>query len=132
MSPELRDPLGARLQEWLRSDDPVERAHAAWRLAQPDMLRRTEDGATPRAGPTPERWGVPPMAEENPSSVLTLPSSVLPLIPLTESLGLLRLVKLCRYRSTTSCGCSGARCGLRSAIVSHRDCLDCVRSYGTA
>ena len=55
-----------------------------------------------------------------------------PLIPLTESLELLRLVKLCRYRSTTGCGCSGARCGLRSAIVSHRDCLDCVRSYGAA
>ena len=55
-----------------------------------------------------------------------------PLIPLTESLELLRLVKLCRYRSTTGCGCSGARCGLQSAIVSHRDCLDCVRSYGAA
>jgi len=118
MSPELRDPLGARLQEWLCSGDPVERAHAAWRLNQPNTLWRTEDGGR--------------MAEENPSSVLTLPSSVLPLIPLTESLGLLRLVKLCRYRSTTGCGCSGARCGLRSAIVSHRDCLDCVRSYGAA
>ncbi len=55
-----------------------------------------------------------------------------PLIPLTESLELLRLVKLCRYRSAIGCGCSGARCGLRSAIVSHRDCLDCVRSYGAA
>ena len=96
MSPELR----AKLQEWLCSGDPVERAHAAWRLNQPDTLMPTP--------PDP------------------------PLIPLTESLALLRLVKLCRYRSTTGCGCSGARCGLRSAIVSHRDCLDCVRSYGTA
>jgi hypothetical protein len=96
MSPELR----AKLQEWLCSGDPVERAHAAWRLNQPDTLMPTP--------PDP------------------------PLIPLTESLELLRLVKLCRYRSTTGCGCSGARCGLRSAIVSHRDCLDCVRSYGAA
>ena len=96
MSPELR----AKLHEWLCSGDPVERAHAAWRLNQPDTLMPT----------TPDP----------------------PLIPLTESLELLRLVKLCRYRSTTGCGCSGARCGLRSAIVSHRDCLDCVRSYGAA
>jgi hypothetical protein len=96
MSAELR----AKLQEWLCSGDPVERAHAAWRLNQPDTLMPT--------APDP------------------------PLIPLTESLELLRLVKLCRYRSTTGCGCSGARCGLQSAIVSHRDCLDCVRSYGAA
>jgi len=96
MSAELR----AKLQEWLCSGDPVERAHAAWRLNQPDTLMPTP--------PDP------------------------PLIPLTESLELLRLVKLCRYRSTTGCGCSGARCGLQSAIVSHRDCLDCVRSCGAA
>ena len=96
MSAELR----AKLQEWLCSGDPVERAHAAWRLNQPDTLMPTP--------PDP------------------------PLIPLTESLELLRLVKFCRYRSTTGCGCSGARCGLRSAIVSHRDCLDCVRSNGAA
>ena len=34
MSAELR----AKLQEWLCSGDPVERAHAAWRLNQPDTL----------------------------------------------------------------------------------------------
>ena len=34
MTPELR----ARLQEWLLSDDPVQRRHAIWRLAQPDIL----------------------------------------------------------------------------------------------
>jgi hypothetical protein len=106
MSPELR----ARLHEWLRSGDPVERAHAAWRLNQSDTLM---PGRAPSMGG--QGWA---------------PDS--PLIPLTESLELLRLVKLCRYRSTTGCGCSGARCGLRSAIVSHRDCLDCVRSYGAA
>jgi hypothetical protein len=93
------------MELWLQSDDPVERAHAVWRLNRPGTLM-----------PGPQQgWAPDP-----------------PLIPLTESLELLRLVKLCRYRSTTSCGCSGARCGLRSAIVSHRDCLDCVRSYGTA
>ena len=113
MSPELRDPLGARLQEWLCSGDPVERAHAAWRLNQPDPLM---PGRAPvGVGHEVVGWAPDP-----------------PLIPLTESLELLRLVKLCRYRSTTGCGCSGARCGLRSAIVSHRDCLDCVRSYGSA
>ena len=96
MSPELLQTL----LKWLRSGDPVERAHAAWRLNQPDTLM-----------PGPQQgWAPDP-----------------PLIPLTESLELLRLVKLCRYRSTTGCGCSGARRGLRSAIVFHRDCLDCVR-----
>ncbi len=54
------------------------------------------------------------------------------LIPLAEALEMLRVVKLCQYRSTAGCGCSGARCGLRSAIVSHRDCLDCVERYGLA
>jgi hypothetical protein len=56
-------------------------------------------------------------------------------IPLAESLPLLRLVNLCSYRSRdAACGCSGHRCGLRttSPIVSHLDCLDCMRCYGTA
>jgi hypothetical protein len=93
MSPELR----ARLEGWLAADDPVERAHAAWRLAQPDVLP---------PGPAP--------------------------MPVAESLLLLRRVNSCPYRSRdTACGCSGSKCGLRSgATVSHRDCLDCVRTYG--
>jgi hypothetical protein len=95
--------LKATLEEWLVSDDPVERAHAAWRLAQP--------GETPLAGSVPPPTPAP--------------------IPLAESLPLLRLVNLCPYRSTAGCGCSGARCGLRSAAtVSHRDCFDCVARYG--
>lgn len=53
-------------------------------------------------------------------------------IPLLEALKLHRQIHGCRYRSTTGCGCSGARCGLRSATVSHRDCLACVRTYGAA
>jgi len=96
MSPELL----ATLWHWLGSDDPVERAHAAWRLAQPDVLP---------PGP--------------------------PLIPLPESLPLLRLVKQCPYRSRdTACGCSGSKCALRTAspIVSHRDCFNCVAHYGNA
>jgi hypothetical protein len=96
MSPELL----ATLWHWLGSDDPVERAHAAWRLAQPDVLP---------PGPPP--------------------------IPLPESLALLRLVKTCPYRSRDAgCGCSGHRCALRTAtpIVSHQDCLDCMRTHGLA
>jgi hypothetical protein len=54
-------------------------------------------------------------------------------IPLTESLPLLRLVNLCLYRSRdAACGCSGHRCALRSDLVTHLDCLDCVRTYGQA
>ena len=56
-------------------------------------------------------------------------------IPLAESLGLLRLVNLCLYRSRdAACGCSGSKCALRTAapIVSHLDCLDCVRRHGNA
>ncbi|MGO9111943.1 MAG: hypothetical protein ACLP9L_22180 [Thermoguttaceae bacterium] len=53
------------------------------------------------------------------------------LIPLPKALALHRLMRACPYRSVwPPCGCSGARCGLRAAIVSHRDCLDCVRVYG--
>ncbi len=52
-------------------------------------------------------------------------------IPLPEALALHQLVTRCPYRSRdAACGCSGHRCGLRSAIVSHRDCLDCVKRYG--
>lgn len=96
MTPGLRSTLEA----WLVSDDPVERTHAAWRLAQPDVLP---------PGPDP--------------------------IPLAESLALLRLVNACPYRSRDAgCGCSGHRCALRttSPIVSHIDCLDCVKRHGNA
>jgi hypothetical protein len=54
-------------------------------------------------------------------------------IPLPESLALLRLVNSCPYRSRdAACGCSGSKCGIRSAIVSHHDCFDCVARYGTS
>lgn len=117
MTPELV----VTLEKWLVSDDPVERAHAVWRLAQ---------GDAPTPGPAP--------------------------IPLAESLALLRLVNSCPYRSRdAACGCSGHRCALRrsdelrvangeqidpsslatrnsqlATIVSHLDCLDCVKRYG--
>ena len=94
MSPELL----ATLRKWQASDDPVERAHARWRLSQPETLKE--------------------------------PTSAL--MPLAEALQLHRLMRRCPWRSTEGCGCTGARCGLRSAIVSHRDCLDCVRTYGAA
>jgi hypothetical protein len=54
------------------------------------------------------------------------------LMPLSEALRLHRLMRQCPWRSTERCGCTGVRCGLRSAIVSNRDCLDCVRTYGVA
>lgn len=49
-----------------------------------------------------------------------------------ESMARLAIAKACPYRSKhPPCGCAGARCGLRrGAIVSHVDCLDCVRRYG--
>ena len=54
-----------------------------------------------------------------------------PLVPLAKALALHRLVNSCPYRSRgPGCGCSGAHCGLRGSIVSHRDCLDCVKTYG--
>jgi len=56
-------------------------------------------------------------------------------IPLAESLILLRLVNSCPYRSKdAACGCSGHRCAIRttSPIVSHLDCLECMRIHGSA
>jgi hypothetical protein len=54
-------------------------------------------------------------------------------MPLTESLALLRLVNTCPYRSRdAACGCSGARCGLRAAVVNHINCLECMRTHGLA
>jgi hypothetical protein len=56
-------------------------------------------------------------------------------IPLTESLALLRIVNACPYRSRDSkCGCSGHRCALRRdhPIVTHLNCLDCAKCYGSA
>ncbi len=52
------------------------------------------------------------------------------LVPCNEAIAALALVMACPYRSTTGCGCSGARCALRGAIVNHRDCLECVQRYG--
>lgn len=91
-----------KMEAWLCSSDPVERAHATWRLAQGDTLHAARS---------------------------TLDDS---LIPLAEALELHRLMHRCGYRSTTGCGCSGARCGLQSAMVSHRECLACVRTFGAA
>ena len=92
MSPELL----ATLRKWQSSDDPVERAHAQWRLSQPIRSR------------------IPP----------------LPPCPCAEAMKLHRLMHRCLWRSTEGCGCTGVRCGLRGVIVSHRDCLECVRIYG--
>lgn len=49
-----------------------------------------------------------------------------------ETIRQLGVVKRCPYRSVDAgCGCSGARCALRGhAVVSHLDCLDCVRVFG--
>ncbi len=76
-------------------------------------------------------------------------------LPLAESLPLLRLVNSCPYRSRdAACGCSGFRCALRGDfglvigdfgfqsienpkskiqnhdLVSHLDCIDCVKRHG--
>lgn len=82
-------------------------------------------------------------------------------MPLAESLPLLRLVNSCLYRSRdAACGCTGNRCALRGNfglrapegsgdfgfhsienpkskiqnhdLVTHLDCLDCVKRYGHA
>ena len=56
-------------------------------------------------------------------------------LPLAESLALLRVVNLCQYRSRdAACGCTGHRCALRvtAPIVSHLDCLECVKRHGHA
>jgi len=57
------------------------------------------------------------------------------LIPVSQAFALHRLMNACQYRAhDAACGCSGHRCGLRhgrpAAIVSNRDCLECVRVYG--
>jgi hypothetical protein len=53
-------------------------------------------------------------------------------VPLGESLSLLAGLRACPFRSRDSgCGCAGARCALRGgAVVSHRDCFDCLKTYG--
>jgi hypothetical protein len=54
--------------------------------------------------------------------------------PAGETIRLLAIVKRCPFRSIDpGCGCSGARCALRPAaiaVVSARECLDCVRQFG--
>ena len=55
-----------------------------------------------------------------------------PVVPLAQALEAHRLVRLCPYRSTAGCGCSGANCAVAGKRVSHRDCLDCMRNYGLA
>jgi hypothetical protein len=92
--------LKAKFEQWLVSDSEVKRRHARFRLEQ-------------NLGSSKSNSSVP--------------------IPLPESLVLLRLVNSCPYRSRdAACGCSGHRCALRltSPIVSHLNCLDCVRCYG--
>lgn len=51
---------------------------------------------------------------------------------LAEDMRLIREAKACAFRSRgPGCGCSGHRCALRGgAIVSHLDCIPCVRTYG--
>jgi hypothetical protein len=51
--------------------------------------------------------------------------------PLEETLTLVRAMRACPFRSIdTGCGCAGGRCSLRhGAVVSHRDCMDCLRRY---
>lgn len=48
-----------------------------------------------------------------------------------ESIDLTRRMNACPYRSTApGCGCAGSRCALRGgAIVSHLDCMACLRRY---
>ncbi len=60
----------------------------------------------------------------------TEPEPFVPIVPVSEVLAGLRIIRRCGYRNATGCGCTGARCGLRGSIVSHRDCLECVRRYG--
>jgi hypothetical protein len=92
-------------QAWLETGTDLQRRHAAYRLGLVDAL----DVPAKVFAPTP--------------------------LPLAESLPLLRIVNSCPYRSRdAACGCSGHRCALRLAapIVTHLDCLDCAKCYGSS
>jgi hypothetical protein len=69
------------------------------------------------AGP-PEIAFAPPEESANPS--------------VQESMGLLKAMKACPYRSVfPPCGCSSSTCGLKGGkIVSYQDCMACVREFG--
>ena len=49
----------------------------------------------------------------------------------SEALARVRAIRACSFRSIDpACGCAGGRCGLRRGdVVSHVDCMDCVRRY---
>jgi len=80
------------------------------------------------ADPVQRRHAELRLAEAN-----LIPSGPVP-IPLAESLVLFQIIHGCLYRSRdAACGCTGHRCGLRSAaLVSHLDCLECVKVHGHA
>ena len=66
--------------------------------------------------------------------ILAMAAEPEPAIPVSVALTLARRMRCCPFRSTDpGCGCSGGRCALRrGAIVSHRDCFDCLSRYGDA
>jgi len=93
--------IRSMLERWLTSDNEFERTFARWQLQE-----NQQEPQTKKNDPAP--------------------------VPLAESLPLLRLVNACPYRSRdAACGCSGHRCALRVAdpIVTHLDCMECVKRY---
>ncbi len=101
------------------TEDDLHRRHAAFRLSQPDAID---------FGNLVQSDLFDPIESDAARAARLIAES---LIPLPEVIALNRLVNACLFRSRDAgCGCTGARCGLQSAIVSHRDCLECARAYG--
>ncbi len=99
MSPELR----ATLESWLCSDDPIARAHAVWRLAQPDTL--------------PDQPTIP-----LPEALAAL--AIVRRCPYRSTAGCGCTGARCALRGLTP------HAPRPTPHVSHRDCLDCARRYG--
>ena len=54
-----------------------------------------------------------------------------PAVPLAESIRLMKMARLCPYRSRPAgCGCSGSWCGISQALKSDAECWNCLDLYG--
>lgn len=110
----MRPALYALMLEWLDSGDDTQRRHARFRLSQPDAESYEKPpGFVPVA---PEPSPKPPPEPR----------------PLPETIRLLSLMHACPDREKrTDCGCAGlAKCARgngREGLVSHHDCLECLR-----
>ena len=103
MSPELL----ATLRKWQASEDPVERAHARWRLSQPDTLSTSEMEDKPAQIPINE----PPLSFD-------------------DRIQWIVQVQSCPWRTDKpNCSCPGkARCSQYLKDVTVNDCVTCIQS----